>query len=547
VNRQQARYRQIAQVLTRHGMGYLVGVSGLQRWAPHPRGLPSQPADVAPSAKPEHLRLALEELGPTAVKLGQILSTRPDILPPSLQVELAKLQDATLPASSDEIKGVVAAELGSEPEDIFAAFDLTPLASASIGQAHAAVLHDGTEVVVKVRRPGVVEEVTDDLEILHNLAARASRHWEAAARADVVGLADEFSVTLRAELDYLLEGRNADRFAADFAGDDDVHIPRVFWDTTTSRVLTLERLWGIKVSDLAALDKAGIDRPALAARATRIVADMVFEHGFFHADLHPGNLFIEPTGRIGLVDFGMVGEVDASTRQHLATLLAAVSRGDPARVTTALLAVGIAHAEIDRQQLRSDVAALLRRFEGRPLGEIPVGAFINAVLHILRDHQIALPRQLALLLKMVVMVEGMGALLDPGFRLGSVLGPYVQRFLVRQLPADFAHRIGQASRDAAQLSVDLPGHLRRLLDSLDDGGLELHLRAKELEPLVARTERIGNRVVAGLIAAALIEGIAEVVTSRSDGRLRHEPTLLAVAGGAATSLTAYLAWTSRRR
>jgi ubiquinone biosynthesis protein len=547
VNRQQARYRQIAQVLTRHGMGYLVEASGLQRWAPHPRGPRSQPPEGSLSAKPEHLRLALEELGPTAVKLGQILSTRPDIMPPGLQLELAKLQDATLPVAGDEIEAVVLEELGSEPEDIFASFDLTPLASASIGQAHAAVLHDGTEVVVKVRRPGVVEEVTDDLEILHNLAARVSRHSQTAARADVGGLVDDFSATLRAELDYLLEGRNADRFAADFAGDEQVHIPRVYWDTTTSRVLTLERLWGLKVSDLEALDKAAIDRPALAARATRIVADMVFEYGFFHADLHPGNLFIEPNGRIGLVDFGMVGEVDPPTRQHLATLLAAFSRGDPARVTTALLTVGIAHAAIDRPQLQADVTALLRRFEGRPLGEIPVGAFVNAVLHILRGHQIMLPRQLALLLKMVVMVEGMGALLDPGFRLGSVLTPYLHRFLARQLPADFAHRVGQAGLDAAQLSVDLPGHLRRLLDSLDAGGLELHLRAQELEPLVARTERIGNRVVAGLIAAALIEGIAEVVTSRSDGRLRHEPTLLAVAGGAATSLTAYLAWTSRRR
>ncbi|BEP14115.1 AarF/ABC1/UbiB kinase family protein [Acidothermaceae bacterium B102] len=540
MNRQQARYRQIAQVLGHHGMGYLVGVLGLQRWSSTPHG-------GAANVTPEHLRLALEELGPTAVKLGQILSTRPDIVPARFQVELAKLQDDTLPVPVDELQEVIAAELGAAAEDLFAAFDLTPLASASIGQAHAAVLADGGDVVVKIRRPGVVEEVGDDLEILHNLAARASRHWQAAERADVVGLVDDFSVTLRAELDYLLEGRNADRFAADFGGDDDVHIPRVYWDTTTSRVLTLERIRGLKVSDLDALDAAGIDRPALAARATRIVADMVFEYGFFHADLHPGNLFIEPDGRIGLIDFGMVGEVDAPTRQHLATLLAAFSRGDPGRVTTALLAVGVAHAEIDRAQLRTDVAALLRRFEGRPLGEIPVGAFVNAVLHILRGHQISLPRQLALLLKMVVMVEGMGALLDPGFRLGSVLSPYLRHFLSRQLPGDFAHRIGQAGVDAAQLGVDLPGHLRRLLDSLDAGGLELHLRARELEPLVERTERIGNRLVAGLITAALIEGIAEVVTSRAEGRLRHEPALLALAGGAATSLTAYLAWTSRRR
>jgi ubiquinone biosynthesis protein len=508
MNRRQARYREIAQVLTRHGMGYVLGNLGLQRWMPAHRG------SGGDHVRPEHLRLALEELGPTAVKLGQILSTRPDILPPNIENELAKLQDTALPVSAEAIREVVLAEFSSPPEEVFASFDPTPLASASIGQAHAATLHDGTAVVVKVRRPGAVEQVADDLEIMHNLAAYASRHWEPASRTDVVGLADEFADTLRAELDYLREGRNAERFATDFADDKDVHIPSVYWETSTSRVLTLERLWGLKVSDLAALDNAGIDRPALAARATRVVADMVFEHGFFHADLHPGNLFIEPDGRIGLIDFGMVGEVDEVTRQHLATLLAAFSRGDPPRVASALLAVGVAQGDVDRRLLVKDVSALLRRYQGRPLGEIPVGGFVRDVLAILRRHRLTLPRQLALLVKMLVMVEGMGALLDPGFRIGDVLSPYLHAFVARQLPGAFAQRVGQAGMDAAQLGLELPGHIRRLLDLLDSGDLEVHLRAAELEPLVARTEQIGKRLVVGMIAAAVIQGVVELALPR---------------------------------
>ena len=241
------------------------------------------------------------------VKLGQILSTRADLVPPDYQAELAKLQDAAPPVDAEVVGDVLAHEFGSDATAMFATFDFEPLAAASIGQAHAATLPDGTEVAVKVRRPGAVEQIEQDLEILQDLAARAGRHWTAAADYDLVGLAEEFAQTVRSELDYLREGRNAERFAANFADDPDVHIPRVFWEATTSRVLTLERVRGIKVSDLDALDAAGIDRRALAERATRVTAQMVFRDGFFHADPHPGNFFVESAGRIGLIDFGMVG------------------------------------------------------------------------------------------------------------------------------------------------------------------------------------------------------------------------------------------------
>lgn len=547
MSRQQQRYREIGRVLSRHGMGYVVGILGLERWVPFQRGLLGHAPRDEPYTRPEHVRLALEQLGATFVKLGQILSTRPDILPLDLQSELAKLQDAAPPVPPESIRAAVTEELGRSPEEIFAQFDPTPLASASIGQAHAATLADGTEAVVKVRRPGVVEQVEDDLEILRNLAARASRRSDAAADYDVVGLAAEFADTLRAELDYLLEGHNAERFAANFANDQDVHIPRVFWETTTTRVLTLERLHGIKVSDLAALDEAGIDRSALAARATRVAADMIFEHGFFHADPHPGNLFIEPDGRIGILDFGMVGEVDDRTRQRLAVLLSAFARRDPDRVAAAMLEIGVVRRSIDRAQLSADAAALLGRYEGRTLGQIQIGAFIGEVLAILRRHHMTLPRELALLLKMVVMTEGMGAHLDPEFRLGDVLSPYARRLMARQLdPAAFARRVGRAGFDVAQLSVELPGQLRRLLEVLDlGGGLEVHLRAEELEPLVARVERIGNRLVAGVVAAAFIEGLAELAASDPQRWRPHEMKLVAVGVGAAASLTGYLAWSAR--
>lgn len=528
-------------------MGYLVGVLGLARVVPFERGLLGHERRADPYTQPEHVRLALEQLGTTFVKLGQVLSTRADLMPPEYQAELAKLQDAAPPIPADAVREVLAQELDADADVAFAAFDFEPLAAASIGQAHAATLPGGTEVVVKVRRPGVVDQVQQDLEILQNLAASASRRWEAAAGYDLVGLADEFARTLRAELDYLQEGRNAERFAANFAGDPDVQIPRVFWDTTTSRMLTLERIRGIKISDLEALEAAGIDRRALAERATRVTAQMVFEDGFFHADPHPGNFFIQPGGRIGIIDFGMVGTVDDRLRERLGVLLMALAREDADRVAGALLALGVSAGRVNRTALRDDVAELLVRYSGRSVGEIELGPAIGDVLGIVRRHHLRLPRDLALLLKMVVMDEGLAAQLDPGFRLGDVLGPYAQGLMAAQLsPGALVRRLGQAGIDVAQLTGELPDQLRRLLGVLEAGGVEVHLRGDELEPLVARAERLGNRLVAGVLAAALIDGLAELMAADPARWPARRRPLFAIGVGAAGTLAAYAAWGANR-
>ncbi len=236
------RYRQIAHTLARHGLGYLVGILGMERFVPFHKGLLKHPRRAQPYTRPEHVRMALEELGATFIKLGQILSTRSDLLPPEYLTEFAKLQDAAPTIPLEAVQETISTELDQPIEAIFATFDPAPLAAASIGQAHAATLLDGTEVVVKVRRPGVVEQVEEDLEILQQLAATASRRSKFASQYDLVGLAQEFAETLRAELDYMREGRNAERFAANFSGDATVHIPRIFWEVTTMRVLTLPRI-----------------------------------------------------------------------------------------------------------------------------------------------------------------------------------------------------------------------------------------------------------------------------------------------------------------
>ena len=338
------RQAQIAEVLVRHGWGQLLEFFGLEGLVKFERLV----GGGSGRSRAKELRLAMEELGPTFVKLGQFLSTRADLLAPGYQAELSRLQDHASAVAPDVIDDIVGRELRGGADKVFASFDSLPLACASIGQAHAATLHDGTEVVVKVRRPGVVEQVDQDLEIIRNLAMRVSQRWDEAARWDIAGLADELGRTLRAEVDYLQEARNAERFAANFAADPAVQIPRVFCEATTSRVLTLERLRGMKITDVGALDAAGVDRPGLAEQTTRVVAKSVFDDGFFHGDPHPGNFFIQPSGRIGIIDFGRVGTLDDHLRSQLRRLLMAFARRDPDRLTGAFLAPGPTTGHIDR-------------------------------------------------------------------------------------------------------------------------------------------------------------------------------------------------------
>jgi ubiquinone biosynthesis protein len=547
VRDQLERYRQIGEVLSRHGLGFIAGLTGLGRFVPFHRGVLGHERRQEPYTTPDHLRLALEELGPTFIKLGQLLSTRSDIVPAAYLRELSKLQDSALPVAASVISDLVEQELGAKPDQVFATFNSQPLASASIGQAHLATLHDGTEVVVKVRRPKINEVIETDLAILQNLANRLSRRWEAAENYNLPGLVSDFAVSLRRELDYLSEGKNAERFAANFAADPDVHIPRVFWATTTARVLTLERITGTKVDNLAALDRAGVDRPALATKAAGVAVRMVFEDGFFHADPHPGNLFIEPDGHIGLIDFGMVGEVDDALRHHLATVLAALTSHDVDKLARALLELSVVKRQIDREQFRTDLVRFIALYRGRRLGEVNIAALVSHLLMLLRKHRLQLPQEMAVLLKFFLMIEGMGVQLDPDFNLGAFLGPYARQLLLdRYTPEALLRQLMTSGQDAASLAVDLPDRVRRLFDLLDASGVSVNIRATEFEPLVERAERIGDRLVAGIVAAAFIRGISELASADKERFGKWEGPLMGIGLGMGGALGAYLGWTGRR-
>ncbi|MDZ4091601.1 MAG: AarF/ABC1/UbiB kinase family protein [Arthrobacter sp.] len=560
------RLRDIVETLTRHGLGFALGTLGLDRFRPADGATAQHRRPPRGVSLPVRVRLALEDLGAVYIKFGQIVSTRTDVLPPEYAAELAKLQDASPPITAAEVRAVIAEELGTAADGLLASLDDTPLATGSIGQVHCGRVATNPEdtasgfpagaapggrridVVVKVRRPGVVAQINEDLEIMAELAKRAERASTRAAGVHLAALVDEFSQTLRAELDYLQEARNVEHFAANFAGDTRVHIPRVFWDTTTSRVLTLERIQGIKVNDAAALRAAGIDAAELARRACDVLLKMVFEDGFFHADPHPGNFFVEADGRLGIIDFGMVGQISDSTRDQLVRMLVAIVDRDAARLTTALVRMCGAQAGGGFGGLQTDLGRLVDRYAGRPLAEIPIVPVLTELAALLRESRLRLPRETALLLKMLVMADGLGKQLDPGFELTTQLGPFSQQMILASLsPEALADRLKKLGREALRFGTDAPEIMRRVVDVLERGGIDIHFRAEELDRLMDKAEKTGNRIVAGLITAALINAVGELVSAQPD-RWRNWPKTLFTAGiGGVGALGAYLALTSRHR
>ena len=431
------RYREIAQVFIRHGFGELVDLLELQPYLSLPRRLIGRwrrggvlPL-LPPLGAPRRVRLALEELGPTFVKLGQVMSTRPDLLPPSYVAELVKLQDTVPPVEWEPIKARIESELGAGMDELFATFDPAPIAAASLAQVHAATLPDGDQIVVKVQRPDIQKTIETDLEILFDLARLLQARTLLSEIYDLPGIVEEFAATLRAELDYYREGRNADRFRASFAAESYLYIPQVYWDLTTRHVLVLERIEGIKIDDIDALDAAGYDRSRIAIHAARMIIKELLEDGFFHADPHPGNFIVMSGEVIGAMDFGMVGHLSQRMRTDLIRLYIVAVQMDEEGIVDQLVAMGVVDGLLDRAGLQRDVTRLLRKYHGMPLGAIRAREVIEEIMPVAFRHHLRLPSDLWLLGKTLAMMEGVGLRLDPNFDVFAASEPYVRRFMWR--------------------------------------------------------------------------------------------------------------------
>lgn len=528
------RYRQIAQVLGHHGFGFLVDQLGLSPLL----SLPARIARRTPPDElsgPERLRHALSELGPTFVKLGQMLSTRPDVLPAAWILELNKLQDTVPPFPYEIVAATVQAELGRPIEAAFRSFERVPLAAASLGQAHAAVLHDGSDVVVKIQRPDIELVVAEDLAILAELAAVAQRRTELGKQYDLVELAWEFGATLRAELDYRREARNAERFRKNFAGSPHVKIPRVHWELSSAKVLTTERLFGVKINDVAGMDAMGLDRKALARNSVELILQEVFADGFFQGDPHPGNLFALPGGVIGAVDFGQAVALDREMTGHLLLLLAGLTQGDADGALRALQRLGLLAPREITGALRRDMQRFIERFVDRPLTEISGQEIAEELLALAQRHRLRMPAPLALLLKAIVMMEGIGVQIDPQLDVFGIARPYVVRAMAELLgPEAVARRALERGRELAETAGMLPRQVSDALQKLNDGELTLRTHETEARRLSSAVGLAGTRLALGLVLLASTVGLGLLGLMMTVGGWAGTlPAALGVLGGLA--------------
>lgn len=488
------RYRQIAQVLGHHGFGYLVEQLGLANLLSLPRRIVRHSVPD-PLSGPERLRQTLIALGPTFVKLGQMLSTRADILPPAFLIELTKLQDTVPPFPADVAITIIETELGRPLHKMFRDFSEEPLAAASLGQVHAATLHTGDKVVVKVQRPDIQQTVALDLAILNDIAALAQERTSLGEQYNLVDLAWELGATLRSELDYRREGRNADRFRKNFAGSPIVHIPTIYWEYTNIRVITSERLFGVKINNIQQLQEGGIDQQSLARNSVELILREIFRDGFFHADPHPGNFFALPNAVIGAVDFGQVVSLDRETINNLLLLLVALTRNDVNGSLRAMQHLDILAPRDITPALRRDMMRLMDRIIDSPLEEMSARETNEELLQLVRRHQLRMPVPLALLLKAIVMMEGVGVQLDPHLDTFAVARPYAARALAELAsPETVAKRTWEYVQEVGEVATVLPRQLSDTLRRLEDGELTLQTRDTEIRRLTSALTLASMRI-----------------------------------------------------
>ena len=548
-----ARAHEIATVLIRYGFSDMVRRVGLGSAlekagrALHWRA----PDEWLRIDTPERVRRALEDLGPTFIKLGQVLATRVDLFPPDWIAEFGKLQDAAPAASIEAILAQLTEDLGQAPETVFDELELQPLAAASLAQVHRARLAGGRQIVLKVRRPGIRPLVEADLHLLARLADIIESEAPDLRRYHLREVVREFTLSLRRELDFAAECRNAERIASQFTDHPEIVIPAIHWTWCGERLNVQDYIDGIPGRDLGAVDAAGLDRKLLARRGAAAVLKMMLEDGLFHADPHQGNVFYLPDNRIAFIDFGMVGRLSEARRHEVAVMLYGLVTADAESVADVLLDWREGEEAADPERLRRDIDNFVDQYKGVPLKRLDLAAMLSDLMALLREHGLSLPPELSLLVKAFITLEGMGRQLDPDFDIAAEAEPLLRQVLLaHSAPAAMARRGLRSVGNAFDVLASLPQDLGSLLRAGRRGKLQLQVDVVSLKHAVDQLDRAISRMTIGIVTAALIIGTAIVMTVVRDPALGGLRTLglLGFIGAAGGGLWVLLSiWRSRRR
>ena len=519
--RELPRLREISTVFVRHGLGDLVRRAGIASLLEHAGQILhwGEAPEITHLEPHQRARLAFEQLGPTFVKLGQMLSTREDLLPPAWTTELARLHSDVTPVPFDDLLPQIEQALGRSPFEVFAQVEREPYAAASIAQIHRAKLAGGAPVVLKIRRPGIEAKIAADLRILDRLAHLIEREIPEVRRYRPVQVVDQFRSSLERELDLAVEGHNTERFARNFADDLNILVPRVYWEWTSSTMNVQEHIEGIRGNDLAAIDSADLDRKVLAARGVDVVLKMILVDGFFHADPHPGNVMYLPGNRIALIDFGMVGRLSPARRRQIIDLLAGLAGHDEAAMLEVLLDWR-GDDFVDEARLAADLDEFAFDYADIQLKDLKIGVLLHRVSAILREHSIVLPADLTLLFKTLITLEGLGRQYDPEFRLIDRVKPFIDRAMrERYQPAETARRAQQTPSDLLGVFTSIPRDLARLVKDARQGRMRVDLDLKRLDPFGDRLENTINRATMGIMTASLVVGSSIVMTVEGGPRV----------------------------
>lgn len=510
------RYHRILRVLFKYGFDDLIERLHIDQYLETGlRMINRKPREqVHRYSRPERLRMVFEELGPTFVKLGQLLSTRPDFIPPDYLDELSDLQDKVPRFSYQEVVRIFQEEVGAPPEDIFSFFDKTPLAAASIGQVHRARLVDGDAVVAKVQRPGIENIIAIDLEILAHIAGLMEEHLEEIQGHRPTEIVNEFARSLSREIDFAIELTSIQRFARQFAANPDTYVPNVYPELSTERLLVMEYIEGVKAGDAASLREQGYDLSLIASRGANLIMEQIFVHGFFHADPHPGNVLVMRNSVICFIDFGQMGRLSLKDREDFTDLILNIIAGNERKVTTGVLKMTIQHGDVNRNALGRDLGDFVDQYVYKPLGEIAVDRILEDILALITRHGLALRPNLYLMMKALATVEGLGLRLDPKLELINLAGPFMRRVRLAQFkPERLAEEIGESGSEYLDMFRELPENIGSILRQFKEGRVRVELEHRGFHMFGVSLDRISNRIAFAIVLAAQIIGSSLIVLS----------------------------------
>ena len=503
------RLRQILQVLIKYGFGYIVDRLKIDQNIIRKnliRFVPIKKLDIFDMPVQVRARKVLEELGPTFIKLGQILSTRPDVVPLEFCKELEKLQDEVPAFEYEKVEEEIRNELKNPVDKLFNNFSREPEAAASLSQVHFAELKTGENVVVKVQRPGIRKVITKDLKILDGLAKLMEKHIEESKIYNPVGIVNEFKDTILKEMDFNAEATHVVRFQKNFKDNTTVYVPKVFHNLSTGRVLTIERIEGTKITDIEKIEKLGLDRKQIAVNGANAILKQIFIDGYFHADPHPGNIFVIEGNKIVFLDYGMVGRIDEATKDHLANILTSIIERDVPEISAAFTTMGLIE-EVDVRKLNLGLADLMDSYYGIPLKELRIGPLLVDIVKLVSQYKVKIPPDLFLLAKTILTIESVGRRLCPEFNMTDQAKPFVENLLKsRYSPKKIAREIRKFAKELYSLKNTLPKDINLILNKIKKGSLKIDFEHQGLENFILHMDKVSNRIAFSVIIAALVVG-----------------------------------------